>query len=181
MGAVCRRPWSPLALTAASRALAGIAAVLLSAEPRLSPAELRQRLLRFSSKNAMDTARFPQEQRLQTPNSVARLPTQLGTGEDPAACWVLGRALPLPGEEFRGASTVCRRGMSPDLCWVHPFAWVRGEGAWWVAWALGVTVGDTVGVAVGVAVRVTVGVAVGVTVGVTVDVPVGVTVGVPRR
>ncbi|NWT68310.1 PCSK9 convertase, partial [Prunella himalayana] len=46
-----------------------IAAVLLSAEPRLRPAELRQRLLRFSTKSAMDTARIPQEQRLQTPNS----------------------------------------------------------------------------------------------------------------
>ncbi|NXQ36937.1 PCSK9 convertase, partial [Alaudala cheleensis] len=72
---------SPLALTAASRALAGIAAVLLSAEPRLSPAELRQRLLHFSTKNAMDTAWFPEEQRLQTPNSVAALPARLGAEE----------------------------------------------------------------------------------------------------
>ncbi|XP_039929080.2 proprotein convertase subtilisin/kexin type 9 [Hirundo rustica] len=61
--------------------VAGIAAVLLSAEPRLSPAELRQRLLRFSAKNAMDTARFPEEQRLQTPNSVAGLPARLGAEE----------------------------------------------------------------------------------------------------
>ncbi|NXR79638.1 PCSK9 convertase, partial [Pycnonotus jocosus] len=66
---------------AAAHVAGGIAAVLLSAEPRLSPAELRQRLLRFSSKNAMDTARFPQEQRLQTPNSVAGLPTRLGAEE----------------------------------------------------------------------------------------------------
>ncbi|NWI36871.1 PCSK9 convertase, partial [Picathartes gymnocephalus] len=72
---------SPLVLTAASRALAGIAAVLLSAEPQLSLAELRQRLLRFSAKNAMDTARFPEQQRLQTPNSVAGLPTRLGAEE----------------------------------------------------------------------------------------------------
>ncbi|NWW26737.1 PCSK9 convertase, partial [Falcunculus frontatus] len=72
---------SPLVLTAASRALAGIAAVLLSAEPQLSLAELRQRLLHFSSKNAMDTARFPEEQRLQTPNNVAGLPTRLGAEE----------------------------------------------------------------------------------------------------
>ncbi|NXH48941.1 PCSK9 convertase, partial [Dicaeum eximium] len=61
--------------------LAGIAAVLLSAEPQLSPAELRQRLLRFSTKNAVDTARFPEEQRLQTPNSVAGLPPRLGAEE----------------------------------------------------------------------------------------------------
>lgn len=157
MGAVRRRLWSPLALTAASRALAGIAAVLLSAEPRLSPAELRQRLLRFSSKNAMDTAGFPQEQRLQTPNSVAGLPTRLGAGEDLAARWVLGRALPLPGKQRRDQSTVCREGMSPEPCWVQPFAWMCGDGAWRVARALG----DTVGV--------------------TVSVTVGVTVGVPRR
>ncbi|NXM80271.1 PCSK9 convertase, partial [Oenanthe oenanthe] len=62
-------------------ALAGIAAVLLSAEPRLSLAELRQRLLLFSTKNAMDTAWIPAEQRLQTPNSVAGLPTRLRAEE----------------------------------------------------------------------------------------------------
>uniref|UniRef100_A0A8C3U541 Proprotein convertase subtilisin/kexin type 9 n=1 Tax=Catharus ustulatus TaxID=91951 RepID=A0A8C3U541_CATUS len=61
--------------------VAGIAAVLLSAELQLSLAELRLRLLRFSSKNAVDTAWFPAEQRLQTPNSVAGLPTRLPAGE----------------------------------------------------------------------------------------------------
>ncbi|OWK58101.1 Proprotein convertase subtilisin/kexin type 9 [Lonchura striata] len=58
-----------------------IAAVLLSAEPRLSLAELRQRLLSFSTKNVMDTAWIPEEHRLQTPNSVARLPTRLAAEE----------------------------------------------------------------------------------------------------
>ncbi|KAM6415372.1 proprotein convertase subtilisin/kexin type 9 [Rhynochetos jubatus] len=61
--------------------VAGIAAVLLSAEPQLSLAELRQRLLHFATKNVMDMAWFPREQRLQTPNSVARLPTRLGADE----------------------------------------------------------------------------------------------------
>ncbi|XP_041339273.1 proprotein convertase subtilisin/kexin type 9 [Pyrgilauda ruficollis] len=65
--------------------VAGIAAVLLSAEPQLSPAELRQRLLRFSTKNAMDTVWIPQEQRLQTPNSVAGLPARLAA-EEPLLC-----------------------------------------------------------------------------------------------
>ncbi|XP_009318123.1 PREDICTED: proprotein convertase subtilisin/kexin type 9 [Pygoscelis adeliae] len=60
--------------------LACITAMLLSAEPQLSLAELRQRLLHFATKNVMDTAWFPEEQRLQTPNSVAGLPTQLGEG-----------------------------------------------------------------------------------------------------
>ncbi|KFP13822.1 Proprotein convertase subtilisin/kexin type 9, partial [Egretta garzetta] len=54
--------------------VAGIAAMLLSAEPQLSLDELRQRLLHFATKNVMDTAWFPEEQRLQTPNSVAGLP-----------------------------------------------------------------------------------------------------------
>ncbi|NXX02831.1 PCSK9 convertase, partial [Larus smithsonianus] len=61
--------------------VAGIAAMLLSAEPQLSLAELRQRLLHFATKNVMDVARFPEEQRLQTPNSVAGLPARLGAEE----------------------------------------------------------------------------------------------------
>ncbi|NXX48074.1 PCSK9 convertase, partial [Tricholaema leucomelas] len=61
--------------------VAGIAAMLLSAEPQLSLAELRQRLLHFATKNVMDMAWFPEEQRLQTPNSVAGLPAQLGTAQ----------------------------------------------------------------------------------------------------
>ncbi|XP_009947532.1 PREDICTED: proprotein convertase subtilisin/kexin type 9, partial [Leptosomus discolor] len=61
--------------------VAGIAAMLLSAEPQLSLAELRQRLLHFAVKNVMDMVWFPEEQRLQTPNSVAGLPAQLGTDE----------------------------------------------------------------------------------------------------
>ncbi|NWJ03745.1 PCSK9 convertase, partial [Crypturellus undulatus] len=52
----------------------GIAAVLLSAEPALSPAELRQRLLRFADKDAVDAAPLPAEQRLLTPAAMARLP-----------------------------------------------------------------------------------------------------------
>ncbi|XP_036244241.1 proprotein convertase subtilisin/kexin type 9 [Molothrus ater] len=66
--------------------VAGIAAVLLSAEPRLSRAELRQRLLRFSTKGAVDTAWIPQEQRLQTPNSVAGLPARLAAEEQRLLC-----------------------------------------------------------------------------------------------
>ncbi|NWI62999.1 PCSK9 convertase, partial [Todus mexicanus] len=61
--------------------LAGIAAMLLSAEPQLSLAELRQRLLHFATKNVMDMAWFPEEQRLQTPNSVAGLPARLDAGK----------------------------------------------------------------------------------------------------
>ncbi|KAM6129246.1 proprotein convertase subtilisin/kexin type 9 [Phoenicopterus ruber ruber] len=60
---------------------AGIAAMLLSAEPHLSLAELRQRLLHFATKNVMDMVWFPEEQQLQTPNSVAGLPARLGADE----------------------------------------------------------------------------------------------------
>ncbi|NXT75433.1 PCSK9 convertase, partial [Zapornia atra] len=66
---------------AAAHVAGGIAAMLLSAEPQLSLAELRQRLLHFATKNIMDTAWFPEEQRLQTPNSVAGLPARLGADE----------------------------------------------------------------------------------------------------
>ncbi|KAM9186540.1 proprotein convertase subtilisin/kexin type 9 [Mergus octosetaceus] len=61
--------------------VAGIAAMLLSTEPGLSLAELRQRLLHFATKNAINPAWFPEEQRLQTPNSVAGLPNRLGADE----------------------------------------------------------------------------------------------------
>ncbi|NXC83929.1 PCSK9 convertase, partial [Cercotrichas coryphoeus] len=55
----------------------GRGGLALHSLPQLSLAELRQRLLRFSTKNVMDTAWFPAEQRLQTPNSVAGLPARL--------------------------------------------------------------------------------------------------------
>ncbi|OXB64568.1 hypothetical protein ASZ78_016020 [Callipepla squamata] len=57
--------------------VAGIAAMLLSALPHLSVAELRQHLLHWASKNTISTAWFPEEQRLQTPSSVVGLPTRL--------------------------------------------------------------------------------------------------------
>ncbi|XP_053928375.1 proprotein convertase subtilisin/kexin type 9 [Cuculus canorus] len=61
--------------------VAGIIAMLLSAEPQLSLTELRQRLLHFATKSVMDLAWFPEEQQLQTPNSVAGLPARLGADE----------------------------------------------------------------------------------------------------
>ncbi|NXH75974.1 PCSK9 convertase, partial [Hydrobates tethys] len=66
---------------AAAHVAGGIAAMLLSAEPQLSLAELRQHLLHFATKDVMDMAWFPEEQRLQTPNSVAGLPARLGADE----------------------------------------------------------------------------------------------------
>ncbi|NWX12689.1 PCSK9 convertase, partial [Aegotheles bennettii] len=69
-----------MAQSGTSQAAAHVAGELGS-RPRLSLAELRQRLLHFATENVMDTAWFPEEQRLQTPNRLARLPTQLGADE----------------------------------------------------------------------------------------------------
>ncbi|NWR82793.1 PCSK9 convertase, partial [Furnarius figulus] len=66
---------------AAAHVAGGLAAMLLSAQPQLSLAKLRQQLLHFSTKNIMDMTWFPEEQRLQTPNNVAGLPTELGAEE----------------------------------------------------------------------------------------------------
>ncbi|XP_042675725.1 proprotein convertase subtilisin/kexin type 9 [Centrocercus urophasianus] len=62
--------------------VAGIAAMLLSAESHLGVAELRQRLLSLATKNVVSKAWIPEEQRLQTPSSVVGLPAQLGPDKE---------------------------------------------------------------------------------------------------
>ncbi|XP_027626689.1 proprotein convertase subtilisin/kexin type 9 [Tupaia chinensis] len=54
--------------------VAGIAAMMLSAQPQLTLAELRQRLIHFSAKDVINEAWFPEDQRVLTPNLVATLP-----------------------------------------------------------------------------------------------------------
>ncbi|XP_054939938.1 proprotein convertase subtilisin/kexin type 9 isoform X1 [Physeter macrocephalus] len=54
--------------------VAGIVARMLTAEPELTLAELRQRLIRFSAKDVINEAWFPEDQRVLTPNLVATLP-----------------------------------------------------------------------------------------------------------
>uniref|UniRef100_A0A8C0XCE6 Proprotein convertase subtilisin/kexin type 9 n=1 Tax=Castor canadensis TaxID=51338 RepID=A0A8C0XCE6_CASCN len=54
--------------------VAGIAAMMLTAEPELTLVELRQRLIHFSFKNVINEAWFPEDQRVLTPNLVAALP-----------------------------------------------------------------------------------------------------------
>ncbi|XP_058159499.1 proprotein convertase subtilisin/kexin type 9 isoform X2 [Dasypus novemcinctus] len=54
--------------------VAGIVAMMLTAEPGLTLAELRQRLIHFSAKDVINEAWFPEEQRALTPNRVATLP-----------------------------------------------------------------------------------------------------------
>ncbi|XP_044530726.1 proprotein convertase subtilisin/kexin type 9 [Gracilinanus agilis] len=63
--------------------VAGIASMLLNAEPSLTVSELRQRLIHFSVKNVINEAKFPEDQKLLTPNLVAGLPSRLGAGEIP--------------------------------------------------------------------------------------------------
>ncbi|XP_005398562.1 PREDICTED: proprotein convertase subtilisin/kexin type 9 [Chinchilla lanigera] len=54
--------------------VAGIVAMMLTAEPDLTLAELRQRLIHFSAKDVINESWFPEDQRVLTPNLVARLP-----------------------------------------------------------------------------------------------------------
>ncbi|NXJ05264.1 PCSK9 convertase, partial [Odontophorus gujanensis] len=79
--------------------VAGIAAMLLSTEPHLSAAELRQHLLHWATKNAISMAWFPAEQRLQTPSSVVGLPTQLRPGEE--------QGMVVPGECHERHADTC--------------------------------------------------------------------------
>ncbi|XP_041063928.1 proprotein convertase subtilisin/kexin type 9 isoform X2 [Carcharodon carcharias] len=53
--------------------VAGIAAVLMNADPNITVSELRQRLIHYSTKNAINDVWFPEEQRFITPNRIARL------------------------------------------------------------------------------------------------------------
>lgn len=61
--------------------VAGIAAMILNGKPDLTVTELRQRLIHFSTKNAINEAWFPDDQRLITPNRVAGLPVKLNNDE----------------------------------------------------------------------------------------------------
>ncbi|XP_021490952.1 proprotein convertase subtilisin/kexin type 9 [Meriones unguiculatus] len=61
--------------------VAGIVATMLTREPALTLAELRQRLIHFSAKDSINMAWFPKDQQVLTPNLVAALPPSThGTG-----------------------------------------------------------------------------------------------------
>ncbi|XP_029474204.1 proprotein convertase subtilisin/kexin type 9 isoform X2 [Rhinatrema bivittatum] len=62
--------------------VAGLAAMILNTNADLTVTELRQRLIHFSTKNVINEAWFPEEQRLITPNRVAGLPPKLRTDEE---------------------------------------------------------------------------------------------------
>uniref|UniRef100_UPI00398E53F1 proprotein convertase subtilisin/kexin type 9 n=1 Tax=Pristiophorus japonicus TaxID=55135 RepID=UPI00398E53F1 len=57
--------------------VAGIAAMIMNADPNVTVSELRLRLIHYSTKNAINDVWFPEEQRLITPNRIARLTSVL--------------------------------------------------------------------------------------------------------
>lgn len=68
--------------TSSHSAPPGIVARMLTLDPELTLAELRQRLIHFSTKDVINMAWFPEDQRVLTPNLVAKLPPSThGTGE----------------------------------------------------------------------------------------------------
>ncbi|XP_048208085.1 proprotein convertase subtilisin/kexin type 9-like [Perognathus longimembris pacificus] len=54
--------------------VAGVASLMLTAQPNLTVAEVRQRLIHYSVSNAINDTWFPEEERDMTPNLVAALP-----------------------------------------------------------------------------------------------------------
>uniref|UniRef100_H0VTV9 Proprotein convertase subtilisin/kexin type 9 n=1 Tax=Cavia porcellus TaxID=10141 RepID=H0VTV9_CAVPO len=54
--------------------VAGIVTMMLTAQPKLTLAELWQRLIHFAAKDVINEAWFPEDQRVLTPNLVATLP-----------------------------------------------------------------------------------------------------------
>lgn len=70
----------PPPLTALSHS--GIVTMMLTAQPKLTLAELWQRLIHFAAKDVINEAWFPEDQRVLTPNLVATLPPSTrGAGE----------------------------------------------------------------------------------------------------
>ncbi|XP_048208078.1 proprotein convertase subtilisin/kexin type 9-like [Perognathus longimembris pacificus] len=102
--------------------VAGIAALMLTAQPNLTVAELRQKLIHYSISNVINTTWFPEEERDMTPNLVAALPsTTQETGEQLfcrtvwSAPWNLrltnaAEAHCDPEEELLGCSSFCQSG-----------------------------------------------------------------------
>ncbi|XP_069843715.1 proprotein convertase subtilisin/kexin type 9-like [Dipodomys merriami] len=102
--------------------VAGIAALMLTAQPNLTVAELRQRLIHYSIRNAINDTWFPKEERFKTPNLLATLPPRTQeTGEQLfcrtvwSAPWnitLADRAVAEcdPEEELLGCSSISQSG-----------------------------------------------------------------------
>ncbi|XP_072918977.1 proprotein convertase subtilisin/kexin type 9 [Hemitrygon akajei] len=57
----------------AAAQVAGISAMIMNADPNITVSELRQRLIHYSTKKAINDIWFPEDQRLVTPNRIAGL------------------------------------------------------------------------------------------------------------
>ncbi|KAM4872847.1 proprotein convertase subtilisin/kexin type 9-like [Thomomys bottae] len=102
--------------------VAGIAALMLTAQPNLTVAELRQRLIHYSIRNAINDTWFPEEERLMTPNLVAALPASTQETGGQLLCrtvwsapWSVTLADPAeaycdPEEELLGCSSFSQNG-----------------------------------------------------------------------
>ncbi|XP_015340430.1 proprotein convertase subtilisin/kexin type 9 [Marmota marmota marmota] len=102
--------------------VAGIVAMMLTAEPELTLAELRQRLIRFSAKDVINKAWFPEDQRVLTPNLVAALPPSTHSAGGQLYCRTVWSAHSgptrtaaavahcAPGEELLGCSSFSSSG-----------------------------------------------------------------------
>ncbi|XP_069843726.1 proprotein convertase subtilisin/kexin type 9-like [Dipodomys merriami] len=102
--------------------VAGIAALMLTAHPNLTVAELRQRLIHYSIRNAINDTWFPEAERFKTPNLLAALPPSTQeTGEQLfcrtvwSAPWNITLADPAvaecdPEEELLGCSSFAQSG-----------------------------------------------------------------------
>uniref|UniRef100_A0A6I8N7P4 Proprotein convertase subtilisin/kexin type 9 n=1 Tax=Ornithorhynchus anatinus TaxID=9258 RepID=A0A6I8N7P4_ORNAN len=92
--------------------VAGIVAVMLDADPDLTPSEVRQRILHFAARDVLDEARFPEGQRLPTPNLVARLPPGPGAGARRLFCRTVWSG---PSGPTRAAVAVARCGPGEEM------------------------------------------------------------------
>ncbi|XP_046307026.1 proprotein convertase subtilisin/kexin type 9 [Marmota monax] len=102
--------------------VAGIVTMMLTAEPELTLAELRQRLIRFSAKDVINKAWFPEDQRVLTPNLVAALPPSTHSAGGQLYCRTVWSAHSgptrtatavahcAPGEELLGCSSFSSSG-----------------------------------------------------------------------
>uniref|UniRef100_I3M601 Proprotein convertase subtilisin/kexin type 9 n=1 Tax=Ictidomys tridecemlineatus TaxID=43179 RepID=I3M601_ICTTR len=102
--------------------VAGIVAMMLTAEPELTLTELRQRLIHFSAKDVINKAWFPEGQRVLTPNLVAALPPSTHSAGGQLYCRTVWSAHSgptrtatavahcAPGEELLGCSSFSSSG-----------------------------------------------------------------------
>lgn len=96
----------------------GIVAVMLTAEPELPLAELRQRLIHFSARGVINAAWFPKDQRALPPNLVATLPPHA-----PGARQQGGPLPPLPPFSLPLPSPLFPPSLPPSPLLLAPHVW----------------------------------------------------------